>query len=133
MWRFIGNGKFLLRLCIKVQVCWLCVKVQVRFYLNFDITLWHTLTLRHLVLETYLLACDFLLLACDCNNHSVSCSYNKTLGYGSCNECLHGTAGDKCELCKHAFYRNVNVSITDVRTCLGNCMDGFICYFAPLQ
>ena len=57
--------------------------------------------------------------ACECNSHADSCTYNETKGYGVCNDCKHNTIGDKCELCKVSFYRNVAVPRNDSNTCLG--------------
>ena len=57
--------------------------------------------------------------ACQCNNHSLSCSYNETLGHGVCDDCMHGTAGYFCERCDQRYYPNPNATIRDVNACFG--------------
>ena len=63
-----------------------------------------------------------LFVACQCNNHSLSCSYNETLGHGVCNDCMHGTAGYFCESCGQKYYSNPTATVSDVNACLGKCL-----------
>lgn len=56
---------------------------------------------------------------CECNNHGLSCIYNDTLGYGVCTSCQHNTKGSQCEACSPKYYRNVNVPLQDLNTCIG--------------
>uniref|UniRef100_F6UDP9 Usherin n=1 Tax=Monodelphis domestica TaxID=13616 RepID=F6UDP9_MONDO len=54
---------------------------------------------------------------CQCNNHSRSCHYDKTMdpfpaeyyrgGGGVCDNCQHNTTGRNCELCKDYLFRQV--------------------------
>lgn len=56
--------------------------------------------------------------ACECNGHSKTCTYNATVGFGVCDDCLHGTTGYNCDQCKELYYRNTSVSLSDVRACV---------------
>ncbi|XP_022780822.1 laminin subunit alpha-3-like isoform X1 [Stylophora pistillata] len=55
---------------------------------------------------------------CACNNHGLSCVYNDTLGYGVCTSCQHNTKGPHCETCVPKYYRNANVPLQDLNTCI---------------
>ncbi|CAH1785885.1 unnamed protein product [Owenia fusiformis] len=57
---------------------------------------------------------------CECNNHSASCVYNATKGYGVCENCTHSTGGDFCELCMTGFYHNLSLPDSHPDTCI-NC------------
>jgi len=54
--------------------------------------------------------------ACECNNHSESCIYNATKGYGVCKD---NALGDKGDSCKESFYRNAAVPQHDSHSYLG--------------
>eukprot|EP00118_Oscarella_pearsei_P018573 m.191017 g.191017 ORF g.191017 m.191017 type:complete len:2470 (+) comp39439_c2_seq19:33-7442(+) len=54
---------------------------------------------------------------CQCNNHSDSCTYNETKGFGVCNECQHNTMGDMCDQCLPNFFRDAAKAITDPYVC----------------
>ncbi|EDO31103.1 predicted protein [Nematostella vectensis] len=56
---------------------------------------------------------------CGCNNHSASCEYHSSKGYGVCLNCTDNTMGDKCEQCKPEFYRNPDTPLNHTNTCLG--------------
>ncbi|XP_015778783.1 PREDICTED: netrin-3-like [Acropora digitifera] len=60
----------------------------------------------------------FFFIACQCYNHSESCTYNATKGYGVCDNCTDNTYGDHCQLCQRSFYRNSAVLMTDSNACL---------------
>lgn len=69
-----------------------------------------------IVLAVLILFFVLFVTACECNNHSDSCSYNETKEYGVC----------KCDLCKDSFYRNATVPQKDSNICLGksdHCSD----------
>lgn len=58
---------------------------------------------------------------CDCNNHegpTGSCTYNVSLGYGTCDICVHNTMGLQCNDCLDTFYRNASVAPSDPQTCV---------------
>jgi hypothetical protein len=65
--------------------------------------------------------------ACNCNNHSRQCRFNKELyllsgrkSGGICIQCKHNTVGRYCSYCKETFYRDPNLSITHPQICKGN-------------
>ena len=65
--------------------------------------------------------------ACNCNNHSRQCRFNKELyllsgrkSGGICIQCKHNTAGRHCSYCKETFYRDPNLPITHPEICKGN-------------
>ena len=65
--------------------------------------------------------------ACNCNNHSQQCRFNKELyllsgrkSGGICIQCKHNTVGRYCSYCKETFYRDPNLSITHPQICKGN-------------
>lgn len=63
-------------------------------------------------------ACLYV-VACDCHQHSTSCVYNKTRGYGVCQNCVHNTEGDQCGDCTQLHYRNTSVDLSDQNACVG--------------
>ncbi len=65
--------------------------------------------------------------ACNCNNHSQQCRFNKELyllsgrkSGGICIQCKHNTVGRYCSYCKETFYHDPNLSITHPQICKGN-------------
>ncbi|KAG9484595.1 hypothetical protein GDO78_010137 [Eleutherodactylus coqui] len=64
---------------------------------------------------------------CRCNNHSSSCHYDASVdpypddhgrgGGGVCDDCLHNTAGQKCEVCKNSFYRKLKADPSAIDVC----------------
>ena len=54
---------------------------------------------------------------CDCNNHSLSCSYNSTADNGVCDNCQDNTHGSQCEFCIDFHYHLSGVSFSDPNTC----------------
>ena len=67
-----------------------------------------------------------LFVACNCNNHSRQCRFNKELyllsgrkSGGICIQCKHNTAGRFCNYCKETFYRDPNLSLTHPEICKG--------------
>lgn len=66
--------------------------------------------------------------ACNCNNHSRQCRFNKELyllsgrkSGGICIQCKHNTVGRYCSYCKETFYRDPNLPMTHPDICKGNC------------
>ncbi|CAF1145004.1 unnamed protein product [Adineta steineri] len=67
--------------------------------------------------------------ACNCNNHSRQCRFNKELyllsgrkSGGICIQCKHNTVGRYCSYCKETFYRDPNLPITHPEICKAcNC------------
>lgn len=69
---------------------------------------------------------SFKISACNCNNHSRQCRFNKELyllsgrkSGGVCIQCQHNTVGRHCGYCKETFYRDPNLPITHPETCRG--------------
>jgi hypothetical protein len=69
----------------------------------------------------------YIFAACNCNNHSRQCRFNKELyllsgrkSGGICIQCKHNTVGRYCSYCKETFYRDPNLSITHPHICKGN-------------
>ncbi|XP_033642948.1 laminin subunit alpha-3-like isoform X2 [Asterias rubens] len=59
---------------------------------------------------------------CNCNNHSVSCTYSQEVGQGVCNDCQDNTAGISCEICISGLYRNSSVPASSPNSCIEcNC------------
>ncbi|XP_046546822.1 laminin subunit beta-1-like isoform X1 [Haliotis rubra] len=54
---------------------------------------------------------------CECNDHALSCTFNSTLNYGKCDNCLHNTTGMMCEECLDTFYPNVALPLNDTNVC----------------
>lgn len=77
-------------------------------------------------------------IECECNNHSGSCYYNKTLSRGVCIDCQRQTRGYSCEECLPFYYHPSSVSIDSFDRCRpcdcnesgitdnGDCMRGDI-------
>ena len=73
---------------------------------------------------------DFVYFAaCNCNNHSRQCRFNKELyllsgrkSGGICIQCKHNTAGRHCSYCKETFYRDSTLPITHPDICKGKWM-----------
>ena len=68
----------------------------------------------------------FLFIACNCNNHSRQCRFNKELyllsgrkSGGICVQCKHNTAGRHCNYCKETYYQDPNLSLTHPEICKG--------------
>jgi hypothetical protein len=67
------------------------------------------------------------MLACNCNNHSNKCRFNKELyllsgrkSGGVCVNCKHNTAGRYCHYCRDGYFRDPDYPISHRRTCRGN-------------
>jgi hypothetical protein len=65
-------------------------------------------------------------VACNCNNHSRQCRFNKELyllsgrkSGGICIQCKHNTVGRHCNYCKETFYQDPNLPITHPEICKG--------------
>ncbi|CAF0743846.1 unnamed protein product [Rotaria sp. Silwood1] len=63
-------------------------------------------------------------IACNCNNHSRQCRFNKELyllsgrkSGGICMQCKHNTVGRYCSYCKETFYQDPNLPITHPEIC----------------
>ncbi|XP_041108645.1 usherin [Polyodon spathula] len=64
---------------------------------------------------------------CQCYNHATSCHYNSSLdpfpnehfrgGGGVCDNCQHNTTGRNCELCRHFFFRELDVALSAIDVC----------------
>ena len=66
------------------------------------------------------------ILACNCNNHSRQCRFNKELyllsgrkSGGICIQCKHNTIGRHCSYCKETYYRDPYLPITHPDICRG--------------
>jgi len=78
----------------------------------------------YLFSQTFRIFCIFT--ACNCNNHSRQCRFNKELyllsgrkSGGICNQCKHNTVGRHCNYCKETFYRDPSLPITHPEICKG--------------
>ncbi|CAF2586100.1 unnamed protein product [Rotaria sp. Silwood2] len=63
-------------------------------------------------------------VACNCNNHSRQCRFNKELyllsgrkSGGICMQCKHNTVGRHCSYCKETYYRDPNLPIAHPEIC----------------
>ncbi|RXN00888.1 Usherin [Acipenser ruthenus] len=64
---------------------------------------------------------------CQCYNHATRCHYNSSLdpfpnehfrgGGGVCDNCQHNTTGRNCELCRHFFFRELDVALSAIDVC----------------
>ncbi len=54
---------------------------------------------------------------CNCNNHSISCSYNSTINRGVCDDCQHNTQGLWCEECIDNHYQSSDLTLSDPNIC----------------
>lgn len=71
--------------------------------------------------------CVYIFPACNCNNHSRQCRFNKEVyllsgrkSGGICIQCKHNTVGRYCSYCKETFYRDPHLPITHPEICKGN-------------
>ena len=64
---------------------------------------------------------NHIFLECECHEHAESCTFNSTLGHGTCDNCEHNTTGYFCEQCDDKFYRNLSRALNDEQVCLGKC------------
>ena len=59
------------------------------------------------------------MIECDCGDHALSCIFDSNLGRGRCVDCQDNTAGDRCEICIHGFFRNESAPVADANVCIG--------------
>jgi netrin 1 len=63
-------------------------------------------------------------IACNCNDHSTKCRFNKELylfsgrkSGGVCVDCQHNTAGRYCHYCREDYYRDTEYPINHHSAC----------------
>ena len=54
---------------------------------------------------------------CQCYGHASTCVYDKAINSGRCLNCLHNTAGAKCDECTTFYYRKSGTSLHSVNVC----------------
>ena len=77
---------------------------------------------RRLRNKTHSPLCDAVLnflAGCECNGHSLSCTYDSAKGHGVCDNCMDNTEGDMCETCIANFFRDPTKAFDDPDSCIG--------------